>query len=457
MSDLSPDEARRLLALFPLDKAGKVKGTAATLLPAIKDFLRTKAKDKNLGITEDRFGNFVWAANPSTGEVPYRYHFTTQRVQTQKKFAGEWTPQDSHPYKDFAQKLVDILSRATGDAAVIAKSKAGTAAAKQAKKDVRLKAAAKKEAYTEQGLQALAAELQNPELMREFVLHQSLEARDALVPILRKLQPLPSGDIGEHNAFLLSPFGLPFEKAVEMRFEAQTPVGPVSVVQVPLRPQQHIVDCCDLHIGDSKTSFRVSPRKHSVSYGMSSAFTSEGPGYLSATWDYMGYSAGDADSVLRSELFFVMAHEPHKGVGQALVQLWLDCALNAVGGDAKQLELYIKSITPQALPFWQKMVERGVFDVVGGTGGDWRIMPPGQSKTRKNPAPAADAPRPTLAAVANIAKRLGITSSTANAFRRGFQVEWDEHGGGVPLVTIGQLVADHLAEDPRYYNRLRKH
>lgn len=69
----------------------------------------------------------------------------------------------------------------------------------------------------------------------------------------------------------------------------------------------------------------------------------------------------------------------------------------------------------------------------------------------KNPAPAPGTPSPSMAQVMGIAKQLGVPNTRTAAFAKGFAYEWKEHGGGLDLLTIGQIAADHLAEDRHYY------
>jgi ADP-ribose pyrophosphatase YjhB (NUDIX family) len=63
----------------------------------------------------------------------------------------------------------------------------------------------------------------------------------------------------------------------------------------------------------------------------------------------------------------------------------------------------------------------------------------------------------TVADVAELMERHAVPSRLRSEFMRGLEVEW-EHAAtvGYDLDVISQIVCDHLAEDPRYYAKLRR-
>lgn len=75
-------------------------------------------------------------------------------------------------------------------------------------------------------------------------------------------------------------------------------------------------------------------------------------------------------------------------------------------------------------------------------------------RTRKNPA---DTPMPTMADVSEVVAALEVPKNLRAEFMAGFGVEWEHaHTVGYDLITIGKIVLDHLAEDPRYYRKLKR-
>lgn len=342
-------EAKTLLAEIPRDKNGQPKGTGRELCLLVKKGLRLLT-----GADIDAWGNYTLKVK---GES-HRYHFTEQRVQYQSKAGGSWGNIWSlTPKECLARVIVPALAKASGDDEQVQEAtRVGKAVVAQ-KKQAELKRTQRKAADVEAGLRALAVEEEHPELIQQIVLLQSGEANKQAAALLQSASPLQMPAPG--SRFFLAPFAMPFAKASEVYSLRDG----VSVIQVPVRDErQPLVRSCDLHIGDSKGSMRVSPRSHSVSFGAPSKCHPEGPGYLSATWDWK--HSDDNGVFVHSDLFFLLAHTKGQGVGRALVQLWLDLARAGVGEEhGYKLVLRVVSIVPDAWPFWNKLEAEGVYTV----------------------------------------------------------------------------------------------
>lgn len=65
--------------------------------------------------------------------------------------------------------------------------------------------------------------------------------------------------------------------------------------------------------------------------------------------------------------------------------------------------------------------------------------------------------KPNAKEVAEIAKFLSVSNRNSAQFFMGFDVEWEHaHTVGYDPILIGEIVLDHLTEDPKYYTKLRK-
>lgn len=63
--------------------------------------------------------------------------------------------------------------------------------------------------------------------------------------------------------------------------------------------------------------------------------------------------------------------------------------------------------------------------------------------------------KPTASDVAHVAQELRVPKKLAAQFFMGFEVEWEHaHTVHYDPYVVGEIVLDHLAEDPRYYTKL---
>lgn len=75
---------------------------------------------------------------------------------------------------------------------------------------------------------------------------------------------------------------------------------------------------------------------------------------------------------------------------------------------------------------------------------------------RKNPNPPGT-PSPTLAEAAEVVAVLDVPKNLRAEFLKGLATEWEHaHTVDYDLIVVGNIVLDHLAEDPHYYRKLRR-
>ncbi len=365
----SPESASSLLDSITLDSKGRVKGSTEELVRWLKAAI---ADSLPPGGEIDRYGNMVYEADVNGEARKFRYHFTAQRVQFQARVGGEWVTRNSYPFKDLAQRVYANLAKLAGREEAREQAKAGAKVRKEAKVQAQAKLAQRRQKNSEQGLRGIQIEVEHPELVRRLVLEQDLQARDELRPLLEAVSPAASSQ-PPPRGFYLAPFALPVDAAPSMAWTAQLPTGEsVSVAQVPVKNERtRMVTSCDLHIGRAGDfGLMVSPRKHSVSFSPA-AFKGQGPGYLSATWDLEQLDVGEGARI-RSELFFVIAHEKRRGIGRELVRLWLEAARMVTGG-GKRMDLRIVSIVDAAWPFWLQLAKEGLYEVLQATSTSLRV------------------------------------------------------------------------------------
>lgn len=367
----TPETAASLLDSIALDSKGRVKGSAEELVRWLKAAI---ADSLPPGGEIDRYGNFLWSAPRKDGsQGRYRYHFTAQRVQFQVRAHDEWVTHESRTFKDMAQRVYANLAKLAGREEAREQAKAGAKVRKEAKAQAQAKLAQRRQKNSEQGLRGIQIEVEHPELVRRLVLEQDLQAGEELRPLLAAVSPAASSQ-PPPRGFYLAPFALPVDKAPSMAWTAQLPSGEsVSVAQVPVKNERtRMVTSCDLHIGRAGDfGLMVSPRKHSVSFSPGLAGKGQGPGYLSATWDLEMLDVSEGARI-RSELFFVIAHEKRRGVGRELVRLWLEAARMVTGG-GKRMDLRIVSIVDAAWPFWLQLAKEGLYEVLQATPTSLRV------------------------------------------------------------------------------------
>lgn len=365
----TPETAASLLDSITLDSKGRVKGSAEELERWLR---RAIADSLPPGGAVDRYGNYVYEADVNGEPRKFRYHFMAQRVQFQTRVGGDWVTRNSYPFKDLAQRVYANLAKLAGREEAREQAKAGAKVRKETKARAQDKLAQRKERNSRQGLQGIQLEVEHPELVRRLVLEQDMSAAEETRPLLQTLTPAPSNQ-PPPRGFYLAHFALPIDKAPSMAWTAQLPTGDaVSVAQVPVKNERaRMVTSCDLHIGRAGNfGLMVSPRKHSVSFSPA-AFKGQGPGYLSATWDFEQLDV-DEGARIRSELFFVIAHEKRKGIGRELVRLWLEAARMVTGG-GKRMDLRIVSIVDDAWPFWLQLAKEGLYEVLQATPTSLRV------------------------------------------------------------------------------------
>jgi hypothetical protein len=357
---------RVLLESTPLDKNGRVALKGAALASFLKQAIALYPDTE-----KDRYGNYV-VTKPGARKT--RYHFTPQRLKYQMQVAGGWRDLESYTFQEAAQVVLRAFAKLVGDEELLGRLRAGARAIADQKEQRVEKEKVRKEQASSKVRTGVALELIRPDLVRAIVLDGDRSAQQEATSLFESLKPVPPGPLDvAPGAFLLVPFALPLSGQPKEGFiyRGTSAAGPVSIVQQPVDSGVPFVQKCNLHIGktEGELGLRVDPRSGRP---LTTYSTSEiGPGYLSATFDRV---LRDDIVHIESTLYFVQANERRRGVGRALVELWLNHCINAVGGDESRLLLRVKGILEDARPFWQALHDAGVFTIVGDSNSTAHIV-----------------------------------------------------------------------------------